>query len=106
MLPASLRLTKKDFSLLKTQIVYRGDVFDLARKEEKAFKVACVISKKKIKLATDRNAARRKILHALASFLKEKQIKGYFVIYPKALPRGFPYKKIEEEIYKAFATLQ
>lgn len=106
MLPASLRLTKRDFSSLKTQTVYRGEAFDLAKKEEKAFKVACVISKKKIKLATDRNAIRRRVLHALAAFLKENQTKGYFIIYPKALPRNFPYNKIEEEIYKAFATLQ
>lgn len=106
MLPASLRLTKKDFSSLKTQITYRGDVFDLAKKEEKTFKVACVISKKKIKLASARNAVRRKVLHALADLLKEKQVTGYFIIYPKALQRGFPYQKIEEEIQRAFATLQ
>lgn len=106
MLPASLRLTKKDFSSLKTQIVYRGEVFDLAKKEEEAFKIACVISKKKIKLATARNAVRRKVLHAVAALLKEKEVRGYFIVYPKALPRSLPYKKIEEEIHKAFATLQ
>lgn len=106
MLPASLRLTKKDFSSLKTQILYRSDVFDLAKKNESVFKIACVISKKKIKLATTRNAVRRKFLHAIAAILKEKKLYGYFIIYPKALPRNFPYNKIEEEIYKAFATLQ
>lgn len=106
MLPAALRLTKKDFSSLKTRIIYRGEVFDLAESKSNNLKFACVISKKRIKLATTRNAIRRKVLHATSSFLKEKTISGHFVIYPKPLPRGFPYKKIEEEIYKAFATLQ
>lgn len=105
MLPASLRFTKKDFSLIKTRVIYRGDIFDLAYSDAKALKIACVISKKRMKLATERNRVRRKILHATSSLLKQKALFGYFVIYPKPLPRSFPYQKIEEEISKAFATL-
>lgn len=80
-------------------------MFDLAYSDAKALKITCVISKKRMKLATERNRVRRKILHAASSLLKQKTIFGYFVIYPKPLPRSFPYQKIEEEIYKAFATL-
>ncbi len=106
MLPASMRLTKKDFGSLKTHIIYRGEVFDLAQAEGATLKIACIISKKRIKLATARNSVRRKVLHAISAFLRDKTVTGYFVVYPKPLPRGFAYKKIEEEIYNAFATLQ
>ncbi len=105
MFPASLRLTKKDFESLKTRIVYRGELFDVAKKDNPLFKVACVISKKRIKEATGRNAIRRKILHALNGHVKTSTPKGLFVIYPKSLPKTTPYQKIEEEILKAFATL-
>lgn len=105
MFPASLRLTKKDFEGLKTRIVYRGQFFDIAKQDSPLFKVACVISKKRIKEATGRNAVRRKILHALNGYMKMKTLNGLFVIYPKSLPKTTPYQKIEEEILKAFATL-
>ncbi|MBP6888193.1 MAG: ribonuclease P protein component [Candidatus Pacebacteria bacterium] len=105
MLPAALRLTKKDFKIIKPRIVYRGEFFDVAKKEEVNLKIACVISKKRIKKATARNSIRRKVLHALSLYIKNKPLIGFFVIYPKTLPKTISYTKIEEEIFKAFATL-
>lgn len=105
MLPAALRLTKKDFATLKARIIYRGELFDVAKMDNETFKCACVISKKRCKLATQRNRIRRKILHALQHLLTTNKIKGHFVIYPKAIKHTTSYQEIEEEINKAFATL-
>lgn len=105
MIPASLRLTKKDFETLRTRVIYKGDIFDVAKKEEASFKIACVIPKKRVAKATSRNAIRRKVLHAVAQHIKNKQPQGFFVIYPKNEIQQASYQKIEEEISKVFATL-
>ncbi len=105
MFPAALRLTKKDFSTITTKIIYRGDLFDVAKQDGLLFKVACVISKKKINKAVERNRVRRRVLRALVLCLHNKKAKGFFVIYPKPKSKEATYQKIEEEIFKAFATL-
>ncbi len=106
MFPATKRLTKTIFSTIKTTIVYRGEYFDVAKKNDPLFKIACVISKKRIKKATERNKTRRRILHALSLYHKTNVLKGFFVIYPKPVAKEAEYQKIEEEIFKAFDTLQ
>jgi ribonuclease P protein component len=105
MFPASLRFTKKDFENIKTRIIFRGDLFDVAKKEDPIFKVSCVISKKRVGKAVDRNKARRRILHAFNAYIKTNPLHGYFIFYPKPIIVKTSYQKIEEEITKASATL-
>lgn len=106
MFPASLRITKKEFLNLKPKVVYRGEYFDVAKKEGSHFKIACVISKKTIAKAAARNFVRRRILHAFYLFNKTTPLFGYYVIYPKKNSADLSYKNIEEQIQQVFATLQ
>lgn len=105
MFPAALRLTKKDFSTIKTKLVYRGEFFDIAKHETLPFKVSCVISKKRIHKAVERNRVRRRFLNALRLYIDNHPNKGFFIFYPKPNSKDATYQKIEEEIFKAFATL-
>ena len=104
MLPKKERLTSFDFKGIRPRIIFRGDFLDIAVSPSKTIsRFACVISKKKVKKAVDRNTIKRKIYHILQ---ENKPKQPYFVvIYPK--PNILISKKetIKEEISKGFATL-
>jgi|JI10StandDraft_1071094.scaffolds.fasta_scaffold711907_2 ribonuclease P protein component len=103
MLPKSERLTKEDFKTLKTKIVYRGILFDVAKTSHKKALFACVISKKTLKKAVDRNKAKRRIY----SLLKEKDLDPTIslIVYPKKESITIPFIQLKEELKKVFATL-
>ncbi len=103
MLPKSKRLTTKDFSGLKTKIIFRGTYVDIAVSPSETTRFACVVSKKRIKRAVDRNTARRKIYTTLRAITLNKT---YFVIiYPKQNVISSSHTGIEKEIWSVFATL-
>ena len=104
MLPKSERLTTQDFQKIKPKIFFRGDFFDIGYVSSSIQKFACVISKKKIKTAVNRNKVKRMIFTALKES-KPLQI-NHYIFYIKTKAEGLPYKTIKEEISKAFATLQ
>lgn len=106
MFPASMRITKKDFLTIRPRIIYRGSLFDVAFQTEEFFKIACVISKKRIKLATKRNSVRRKILAQIREHTQQNPLLGYYIVYPKKECEGAESSDLHKEILKAFATLQ
>lgn len=106
MLPKSERLTKHDFIGLRPRIIFRGSFVDIAVfpvPEATISRFSCVIAKKRIKKAVDRNRVKRKIYHALKEYTPEK--KYIIVIYPKITTVSATYTEICEEIKLGFATL-
>lgn len=103
MLPKSKRLAKSDFKGLRARVTYRGIHFDIATIPEKTTKYACIIAKKRIRRAVDRNKARRKIYEAVR--LVEPSSPAYILIYPTKQAISAAKKEIQEELRAAFATL-
>lgn len=103
MLPKSRRITTQDFKGKKTRLVYRGAFFDISFAPADTTKFACIISKKRIKRAVDRNRVRRQIYTSLQETTPNQL--AYIFIYPTKNALHAPKKAISEEISKAFATL-
>jgi ribonuclease P protein component len=107
MLPKAQRMTTKDFKGIKTRLVYRGAFFDVsvapAGDENTTTKFACVIAKKRIKRAVDRNRARRKTYSLLNEVSTKAPLRVF--IYPTKNILQAPHLSVQDEIKKAFATL-
>jgi ribonuclease P protein component len=103
MLPKSKRITAQDFKGKKTRLAYRGAFFDISVSPAESTKFACIISKKRIKKAVDRNSVKRKIYTSLGGISTKQPFFAF--IYPTKNALHVSYKEIEEEINKAFATL-
>lgn len=103
MLPKSERLTKKDFIGLRPQIVFRGTFVDIAVSPADSSRFACVIAKKRIKKAVDRNTVKRKIYHCI--YDKKPKNSLLVIIYPKTTALTSSYSQMKEEIHQAFDTL-
>jgi ribonuclease P protein component len=104
MLPKPERLTKEDFMGVRPKVFFRCDLLDIAILSSQTQKFACVISKKTLKRAVDRNQVKRRIFEILHDS-KPKKIAS-FVVYPKKPALNSPYEEIYKEIKKGFATLQ
>ncbi len=107
MLPKMERLTKEDFKKNHPKIFYRGELFDASFLVLPSQKFACVISKKTIKRAVDRNKIKRRVFHGIQNSIKNKKIhtKNSFVFYPKKTSITKPYQQLSDEIKKVFDTL-
>lgn len=103
MLPKSKRFTKQDFSITRPKFFFRGELFDSAYYLFPTQKFACVIAKKTLKQAVERNLVKRRISSILEEIKPEK--KYSIVIYPKKEVLKVPYSHLKEEIIKAFDTL-
>jgi ribonuclease P protein component len=104
MLPKKERLTKKDFSGLRPRVVFRGNFVDIATAPTLIHsRFACVIAKKRISRAVDRNAVKRKIYHSIQETKPKSPL--LVIIYPKTSVVSTSYTQIKEEIKQAFATL-
>jgi ribonuclease P protein component len=103
MLPKKERLTKSDFVGLRPRIIVRGTFVDIAVSSAPHSRFACVIAKKRVKRAVDRNRIKRKIYHILQ---QEKPKSPHLVIvYPKPSALSASHTFIKDEIIAAFATL-
>jgi ribonuclease P protein component len=102
--PKKERVTRADFNNLSERALLRGNLFDIAYKANPDFKVACVISKKRVKLAVERNKIRRKAYYALreSGFRKPYII----ILYPRIEMLRSPKKDLVLELSKALATLK
>lgn len=103
MLPKSERLSKSDFQGSRPKVFFRGAFFDVAYLTEPIHKAACVISKKTLKRAVDRNFVKRRIMNNIATHLKSKNYS--YIIYPKKIILTTSRTQLQEEIRKAFDTL-
>jgi ribonuclease P protein component len=103
MLPKSKRLTVQDFKGLRTRISYRGMYFDMAVTKAEETKYACVVAKKRINRAVDRNTVRRKVYTLLQHINPTTPL--FIIIYPTKSALTAPYPVLTEEMTKAFATL-
>lgn len=103
MLPKSKRLTTKDFNGLRAKMVFRGTYVDVAVSPSLATRFACVISKKRVKKAVDRNTIRRKIYHILSSVVVASP--HFIIVYPKQNVLSGSFTEIQKEILEVFATL-
>jgi ribonuclease P protein component len=103
MLPKKERLKTTDFKSLKTKMVFRGTYVDIAVSKAPQSRFACVISKKRIKKAVDRNNSRRKVY----SIIQEVQPRNphLVVLYPKITTLSSSYSHIKTEIQTVFDTL-
>jgi ribonuclease P protein component len=104
MLPQAKRLTARDFIGMRPRIIFRGSYIDIAVAENSVTKFACVVAKKRIKRAVDRNKVKRKVYHAIRD-LEVKKTK-YIIVYPKQTVIGGMFTEIKKEIKQAFDTLQ
>ena len=103
MLPKKERLQRLDFKDLRPRIFFRGTYVDISANTSKETKFTCIIQKKRIKKAVDRNSVRRKI-YSIIQTIRPK--KPYFIImYPKQNVRTSNYSQIMTEIKSAFDTL-
>lgn len=111
MLSKKRRATKNDFDSSRPRVFFRGVLFEAAKIYHPTDIFACVIAKKRVKLATSRNSLKRKIMTALREVSEElpedkrNHTTHFLVIYVKAIPKETPYTQIKEEIQKVFATL-
>lgn len=103
MLTKASRLKAYEFKGVKTRLVYRGAFFDLAAAQAPSLKFACVISRKRIKRAVDRNKAKRRIYACLEGVQTKSPF--FVFIYPTKQILQASHKALQEEITKAFATL-
>ncbi|MCF7843974.1 ribonuclease P protein component [Candidatus Gracilibacteria bacterium] len=103
MLPKPERLTKSDFVGLRPRTVFRGTFVDIAVSSAPKSRFACVITKKRIKRAVDRNNVKRKIYHIIRD-VKPKS-PHLVILYPKITTLKSNYSHIKEEITQAFATI-
>lgn len=103
MLPKSERLTKFDFIGLRPRTIFRGTFVDIAVSGSKTSRFACVVAKKRIKRAVDRNKIKRKIYHIIRE--TKPKTPHLVIIYPKITTLNSNYSHIKEEISRAFATL-
>lgn len=104
MLPKSERLTKEDFTGNRPKVFFRGELLDIATVVLPTQKFACVISKKTLKKAVQRNFVKRRVLHVVK--LLPLPLEKYSIIfYPKKGSYTAPHEHIQEEIKRAFATL-
>ena len=103
MLPKTERMTKQDFKVFRPKGVFRGTYVDIAAIPATNTRFACVISKKRMSHAVDRNRARRKVY----SFLVENKpsTPHLIVMYPKVGILTGDRTRILEEIRQSFATL-
>ena len=103
MLPKSERLTKTDFVGLRPRIVFRGTFVDVAVSSAETSRFACVIAKKRIKRAVDRNSVKRKIYHIIHEV--KPKTPHLVIVYPKTTALHSKFSNIKEEITSAFSTL-
>jgi ribonuclease P protein component len=105
--PKKERLTKEDFKKNQPKIFFRGEMFDVSFFVLSQQKFACVISKKTLKRAVDRNKVKRRIMSAIQKTQKEGTIKTKksLIVYPKRTSLIMPYQQLYSEIQKVFATL-
>lgn len=103
MLPKSERLTKEDFKGLRPKVFFRGELLDIAYIPSKSQKFACVVSKKTLQRAVDRNLIKRRVYECIAEIAVVQPY--YFILYPKKIALSTPYSQLYKEILKAFATL-
>lgn len=103
MLPKSERLTKSDFVGLRPRIVFRGTFVDIAVSKAELSRFACVIAKKRVKRAVDRNKIKRKIYHIIHEIKPNSP--NLVVVYPKITALTGNYLNIKEEIRLTFAKL-
>lgn len=103
MLPKSERFTKKDFIGSRPKVFFRGELLDIAVISFSKQKFACVISKKTLKRAIDRNLVKRRIF----SIVKDLPVYHTysFVFYPKKTSLLATYSQLLREIKTAFDTL-
>jgi ribonuclease P protein component len=104
MLPKAKRLTKVDFKGIRPRVIFRGRFVDVAVVDSLVTKFACVVAKKRIKHAVDRNKVKRKIYSAvLTSNIKKPK---FVILYPKQTVVSASLFEIKEEIHQVFGTLQ
>lgn len=104
MLPKSKRLTKEDFTGLRPKVFFRGELVDISYTPSSSIKFACVISKKTLKRAVDRNQVKRRCMESIQGIQPTRT--SFFVLYPKKSCITSTYQQIHDEITKAFATLR
>lgn len=101
--PKSKRFTKKDFLGIRPKVFFRGLYIDIAYISDQNQKVTCIISKKTLKTAVERNTVKRRIMNGLQTITLPSQYS--YIFYPKKTSHEISYSLLIEEIKKAFATL-
>lgn len=102
--PRKSRLSRADFNSLRSRATIRSPFFDITYTNSAQVKVACVISKKRVKLAVDRNKIKRKAYHA---FKETNFSKPYIIIInPRIEILRATFKEVVVELSKALATLK
>lgn len=77
--------------------------FDIAIIPAETTKYACIIAKKRVRRAVDRNKARRKVYEAVSAL--EPASPSYILIYPNKQAVFATIESMKGELLAAFATL-
>ena len=102
--PRKSRLSRGMFNQLSKREIIRSPLFDISYCKNEDFRVACVISKKRIKLAVERNRVRRKAYHALSETGFNKPY--IIIIYPRVEMLKCPYQDLVLELSKTLSILK
>ncbi len=104
MLPKKERLTKKDFIGLRPRIIFRGSFVDIAYNASlTTTRFACVIAKKRLKKAVDRNKVKRRVYTILQNI--QTKSPALIIIYPKTTALTVKQSVLRDEIIQAFDKL-
>ena len=103
MLPKQKRLKAVDFRGIIPQPVFRGTFFDVRVAPATSTKFACIVAKKRIRRAVDRNTARRKVYALIHNTTTVSPLLVF--IYPTKAILQAPHTTLKDELNRAFATL-
>jgi ribonuclease P protein component len=100
MLTLQQRIPKNLFPLLKKNKVYEGEVFSLRATfmDDGGPRVVCIVSKKTLAKAHDRNKVKRQVYSILFSVLKESKQNTALQIFPKKNILNKKYSEIKSDI--------
>lgn len=107
-MPKQSRLTREDFSTLSKlrPKTYFGRFFTLAvYPAEQNIKVACVVAKKNIRHATNRNTIKRRVREVVRTLLTRLPA-GSYVFYTKKKANEATFSDIQADIQDVLSTLQ
>lgn len=101
--PKKDRLTRFDFMYKGKRTTVRFPLFDVVALHGDRPKVACVISKKRIQRAVDRNTVRRKMYRAW--ILVNTTNPYHVILYPQARVLTAPLSVLIDELKQALVSL-
>ncbi len=98
------RLTRLDFKDLSKRNMIRDYLFDISYIKSDKMKVSCIISKKTLKKAVERNKVKRKLYNLFE--LNRPKTPYIIIFYPKKETLYTPFNELNIKMQEIFAKLK